>query len=239
VRGVVDSDSLPLNVNRETLQVRLGGACAPGVARGCVRACLARWHARVRRMLPHCSSIRTHTHTHTHVRAQPHTHTATHTTYMFDRGLPVTRHTPQAHSSLRTIKKKLVRKVLDAIKRMADTDAKCDAADKAGKEAGEVTGVVVAWVGGGCGGCGGHRGNRCAVMLCLPSTCARTHTHTHTHTHREHTRIQHITRMHTRARGGGAPPPPPPPPPPPSSRLSRSPRAVGSTPRCGRSLGAR
>jgi heat shock protein beta len=32
----------------------------------------------------------------------------------------------QAHSSLKTIKKKLVRKVLDAIKKMAETETKCD-----------------------------------------------------------------------------------------------------------------
>jgi DNA-binding FrmR family transcriptional regulator len=35
-------------------------------------------------------------------------------------------HHLQAHSSLKTIKKKLVRKVLDAIKKMAETETKCD-----------------------------------------------------------------------------------------------------------------
>jgi hypothetical protein len=37
----------------------------------------------------------------------------------------------QAHSSLKTIKKKLVRKVLDAIKKMAETEVKCE--DKEGE----------------------------------------------------------------------------------------------------------
>jgi hypothetical protein len=40
--------------------------------------------------------------------------------------LNVNRETLQAHSSLKTIKKKLVRKVLDAIKKMAETDVKCE-----------------------------------------------------------------------------------------------------------------
>lgn len=40
--------------------------------------------------------------------------------------LNVNRETLQAHSSLKTIKKKLVRKVLDAIKKMAETETKCD-----------------------------------------------------------------------------------------------------------------
>lgn len=47
--------------------------------------------------------------------------------------LNVNRETLQAHSSLKTIKKKLVRKVLDAIKKMAETEAKC-ADDKAEEE---------------------------------------------------------------------------------------------------------
>lgn len=45
--------------------------------------------------------------------------------------LNVNRETLQAHSSLKTIKKKLVRKVLDAIKKMADTEAKCEAEPEA------------------------------------------------------------------------------------------------------------
>lgn len=36
----------------------------------------------------------------------------------------------QVHSSLKTIKKKLVRKALDAIKKMADDQIKCKAADE-------------------------------------------------------------------------------------------------------------
>jgi len=47
--------------------------------------------------------------------------------------LNVNRETLQAHSSLKTIKKKLVRKVLDAIKKMADTEAQC-ADDKKAEE---------------------------------------------------------------------------------------------------------
>lgn len=45
---------------------------------------------------------------------------------------------PQAHASLRTIKKKLVRKALDAIKKLADDEAACqDAKDKGGEQEGE------------------------------------------------------------------------------------------------------
>jgi hypothetical protein len=36
----------------------------------------------------------------------------------------------QAHSSLKTIKKKLVRKVLDSIKKMAETEVKCEKAEE-------------------------------------------------------------------------------------------------------------
>lgn len=40
----------------------------------------------------------------------------------------------QTHSSLKTIKKKLVRKALDAIKKMADDDVSCKEAEKSDAE---------------------------------------------------------------------------------------------------------
>jgi len=47
---------------------------------------------------------------------------------------------PQAHSSLKTIRKKLVRKVLDYIKKMADDEVKCKEGDEK-KGGGEGLGI--------------------------------------------------------------------------------------------------
>lgn len=43
---------------------------------------------------------------------------------------------PQAHSSLKTIRKKLVRKVLDYIKKLADDEAKCGKNEEGDAEGG-------------------------------------------------------------------------------------------------------